>query len=87
MIRLTLTPQRSDATYTITADGDVLSIGEHVLDFSALPEGDTIPAAETGCDAIVSDVSRIDGDIYLTVIAPYGADAPDEMRQVRELVL
>ncbi len=87
MILVTLTPQRSDAQYTITADGDVLTVGEQVLDFSALADGESIPADEVGCDAIVSDVTRSGGDIHLTVIAPYGADATDEMRQVREVVL
>lgn len=73
---ITLSPMRRDDRLSLHRAGDVLTVNGRMHDFSALPEGGTLPQAETGCDWLVSDVTRQEGVLRLTLILPHGARPP-----------
>ncbi|MFN4062332.1 MAG: hypothetical protein ACK4IA_16485 [Paracoccus hibiscisoli] len=86
-MKIIFTPQlRSDALF-LSAEGDVLTINGTTFDFGPLPEGGTLPRAAVGCDLLVSDVTRLDGRITLTLILPHGSDAPEEARFPRPITV
>lgn len=71
-MQIKLSPQRRDDNLTATLAGDVLTLNGVELDFSPLPEGATLPAEAIDSDWIVGPVSRIDGDLHLTLRLPHG---------------
>ncbi len=75
-----LSPIRSDQTLEIYKTGDALTINGDTFDFTQLPEGATLPNEAIGCEWIVSDVNRINGEIELTILLPHGADASESAR-------
>ena len=77
---LNYSPQRRDDTLIIVKQGDILTINGIPYDFSKLPEGATLPREAIGCEWIVSDVNRINGEIELTILLPHGANASHEAR-------
>ncbi|GHC41733.1 hypothetical protein GCM10007291_49540 [Gemmobacter nanjingensis] len=82
---ITLSPIRSDASLTLTRQGDTLIINGVAYDFGPLAEGATLPREAVQCDWLASDVTRINGKIRLTLILPHGPiplDAPPEARVV-----
>ena len=82
---ITLSPIRSDASLTLTRQGDTLIINGVVYDFGPLAEGATLPREAIACDWLASDVTRIGGTIHLTLILPHGQiplNAPPEARVV-----
>lgn len=77
-MHITLSPMRCDGRLSLVRSGDMLSINGTEYDFSALPDGATLPRGAVTCDWLVSDVERIDGVIHLTLILPHGSEAPEE---------
>jgi hypothetical protein len=77
---INLSPQRREDILTISKSGDILTINGVPYDFSQLPEGATLPREAIDCEWIVSDVSRINGEIELTILLPHGANASHEAR-------
>ena len=75
-MQITLTPQRRDDTLTLTRSGDVLTINGEAFDFTAIPEGCTLPRDAVACDWLAGNVTRSGGVLHLTLILPHGADAP-----------
>ena len=75
-MQITLTPQRRDDRLSLVRSGDVLTINGEAFDFAAIPEGCTLPRDAVACDWLASDIPRIGGQLYLTLILPHGADAP-----------
>lgn len=71
-MHITLSPVRLDETLTATRAGDVLTLNGEPFDFSALPEGGTLPAEAIDSEWIVGPVSRIDGELHLTLRLPHG---------------
>ncbi|RVN79743.1 hypothetical protein [Sinorhizobium meliloti] len=67
-----LSPQRRDDLLEITKAGDALTINGVAFDFSALPDGATIPAGEVPCEWLVGPVERVAGELQLTLILPHG---------------
>ena len=61
----------SYAPLAVTKQGDSLAVNGIEYDFTALPDGATLPAETIDCDYIVGDVSRVNGIIELTLLAPY----------------
>ncbi|MCL6653470.1 hypothetical protein A6R70_14350 [Agrobacterium rubi] len=72
-MKINLTPQRRDDTMTVEKTGDRLRINGDLFNFGPLPDGATIPAGVTPCAWIVGPVTRINGEIELTLILPTGA--------------
>ena len=74
-MKITLKPQRRDDTLTVSKQGDTLTINGEALDFSQLPDGATLPKDAVGNPFIASDVERIDGELHLSLLLPYGRGA------------
>ena len=77
---INLSPQRREDILTISKSGDILTINGIPYDFSLLPNGATLPREAIGCEFIVSDVNRVNGEIELTILLPHGANASHEAR-------
>lgn len=73
-MHITLSTVRLDETLTASLAGDVLTLNGQPFDFSQLPEGATLPADAIESEHIVGDVSRISGEIHLTLRLPHGAN-------------
>lgn len=73
-----LSPQRRDDTLSVTRTGDVLNINGINYDFTQLPEGATLPSDAVDCEYIVGDITRINGELELTLLLPIGPNAPKE---------
>jgi hypothetical protein len=73
-MQISYTPQRRDDACEHSFSGDVLTINGENFDFTALPEGATLPRSAVDCEWLVSDVVRSGGEIHLTLIEPEGAE-------------
>lgn len=71
-MHITLSPVRLDETLTASLAGDVLTLNGEAFDFGPLPEGATLPAEAIDSEWIVGPVSRIDGELHLTLRLPHG---------------
>lgn len=71
-MHITWLPQRSDATLEASVSGDILTINGESIDLSTIPEGATLPAFAVSFD--LGEVSRIDGDLHVQMLLPYGID-------------
>lgn len=77
MHQIDLSPMRRDDRLEVSVSGDVFTINGAAFDFSALPEGASLPRDAVACDWLAGDAERI-GD--LSLILPHGANAPGETR-------
>lgn len=73
-MKINLSPSRRDDTLTVEKNGDRLRINGELFNFNPVPEGATIKAGDIPCEWICSDVTRINGEIELTLILPHGAN-------------
>ncbi|MFD1330272.1 hypothetical protein [Mycoplana ramosa] len=73
-------PQRRSDSLSIQKIGDVLTINGEAFDFSALPDGATIPAGEIPCPFIEGAVDRVGGQLRIILVLPCAADAPQTRR-------
>jgi hypothetical protein len=76
-MRITLIPQRGlpgQSTPAVTKAGDKLTIVSEEFDFSSLPEGADLPGEAVPCQWIHDGypVTRIDGEIHLTMLLWHG---------------
>lgn len=71
-MHITLSPVRLDETLTAIRAGDVLTLNGAAFDFGPLPEGATLPAEAIDSEWVVGPVSRIDGELHLTLRLPHG---------------
>ncbi|RTY64296.1 hypothetical protein [Pseudomonas veronii] len=70
-----LSPQRRDDELVVSKRGDVLTINTERFDFREIPEGAVLPASAVDCEFIVGDITRLDGELMLTLLLPCSADA------------
>lgn len=96
MITMILTPQRSDMTVAYSVDGDVLNVigasGEDYFDFSSLIDGDIAAdfvSTLSVCPVLSAECSVYDSERLITVsaIGWYAADAEEDAKQMREVIL
>lgn len=71
-MNITLSPVRLNETLTASRAGDVLTLNGQAFDFGPLPEGATLPAEAIDSPWIVGPVSRINGQLHLTLRLPHG---------------
>lgn len=71
-MHITPSPVRLDETLTVSSAGDVLSLNGVELDFGPLPEGATLPAEAINSEWIVGPVTRVNGELHLTLRLPHG---------------
>lgn len=77
---INLSPIRMDEAVVVAIQGDVLTVNGADYDFSQLEEGGVLPRAAANCPELLSDVTRLDGEIILTLVLPYRSDAPEAVR-------
>lgn len=78
-MHITLNPQRSDAALSVAKAGDTLTINGEAFDFSAIPEGATLPAEAVSSEFVAGPVERLDGVLHITLLLPHGANPPPEV--------
>lgn len=71
-MRIVFHPQRRDDALAVVKSGDVLTINGEVFDFSALPDGATLPREAIPCDLIAGPVERMGGHVIVPLILPHG---------------
>lgn len=75
---ITLSPQVRYDTLTMSVDGDVLTINGEDYDFSPLTEGAELPADAVDSPFVVGVVTRVSGELRVTVILPITETATPE---------
>ena len=85
-MHITLTPQRSDATLSVSKQGDTLTINGIAYDFSVIPDGATLPASAVDCEYITGNVERINGILHISLILPHGPN-PSQAVAFPELLI
>ncbi|WP_288074432.1 hypothetical protein [Pseudomonas sp.] len=81
-----LSPQRRDDTLIVSKRGDILTINGECFDLRELPEGAVLPASAVDCEFVVGDVTRLNGDLILTLLLPYDQDAGAAARFPADIV-
>lgn len=71
-MQIKLNPQRRDDSLSVVKQGDTLTINGTEFDFSAVPEGATLPADAIDSDLFSGPVERIGGELVLTLTLPHG---------------
>ena len=79
-MKINFSPQVREDTLAVTKAGDALTINGVTYDFAQLPENATLPATAVGCEYIVGDVTRVNGDIELTLLLPITPQASEAAR-------
>lgn len=69
-MRIYLSPRRMDETLGVIRAGQVLTVNGIAFNFSKVGDGDTLPLAAIKSNWFAGDVSRIDGELELTLILP-----------------
>jgi hypothetical protein len=72
-----LSPIRMEGTLMLSKSGDALTIDGETFDFTALPDGATLPADAVGCPRVVAPVERIGGQLIITLSLPITTDASE----------
>ncbi len=70
-----LSAQRRDDELKITKRGDVLTINGERFDFREIPEGAVLPSSAVDCEFVIGDITRMNGDLILTLLLPCRQDA------------
>ncbi|OEO24079.1 hypothetical protein AX279_19815 [Pseudomonas sp. J237] len=65
---------------TVYVDGDAITINGEVFDFSALHEGSTLPRSAVASDSFAGPVSRLNGEIIITIMLPWEEPASTSVR-------
>lgn len=88
-MHINLTPQRRSAPLTLARTGDVLTMNGEEFDFSALADGEALPAEATGSNLFAAGtiIERISGELYLSLVLPIGAKAPEASRQMQTITV
>lgn len=71
-MQIKIAPQRRDDVLTASLTGDVLTLNGIAFDFTQLAEGSTLPADAVDSEWISGDVSRVNGELHLTLLLPHG---------------
>lgn len=71
-MRIKFNPQRRDDSLSVVKQGDVLTVNGVEFDFSAVPEGATLPADAIDSDFFSGPVERIGGELHVTLTLPHG---------------
>lgn len=84
---LSLSPLRVDISLSASLNGGILTLNGEAFDFSPLPEGATLPAEAIASDWIAGPVSRIDGELHLTLRLPHGPNPSQAVAFPKPLVV
>lgn len=75
-----LSPQVRECQLSVSKRSDVLTINGERFDFRALPEGAVLPGSAVDCDFVAGPISRVDGELILTLLLPISAEASLDAR-------
>lgn len=75
-----LCPQRRDDELVLSKRSDVLTINGERFDFRGVPEGAVLPASAVDCEFVVGDVTRLSGELIITLLLPCGPGATESAR-------
>ncbi|MQT64485.1 hypothetical protein GHO42_15530 [Pseudomonas sp. FSL R10-0056] len=73
-MKIFLSPQRRDDTLSVVRRGDLLIVNDEPFDFPAVEEGDILPRSAIESDWFAGDVTRVNGELELTLILPNPAN-------------
>jgi len=79
-MKIKFSPARMDEQLRADVSGDVILLNDVAIDLALLPEGGVLPAAAIQSIWVVGNVTRVDGEIQLTLCLPHGPNAPHETR-------
>lgn len=79
-------PRPGKETLTVVRQGDALICNGQEFDFSALPDGATLPHTAMQSDFFDRDVERVDGDLIISLRIPCGPNAPAETRFPQSII-
>ncbi len=68
------TPQENEIVSVISWIGDIYQIGDEEFDFSQLLDDEVLPQEAVSTSLIVSDITRVNGEIFFTYIRKYQHD-------------
>lgn len=86
-MQINLHPRRDDAPLELVAAGDTLWINGQAFDFSALPDGATLPEGAVDCPWLMGPVERIDGELHLSLYLPCGPSPSPEVAYPQPLTI
>lgn len=86
-MHVTLSPVRLDETLVASLAGDVLTLNGEAFDFGPLSEGATLPAEAIDSPWIVGPVSRVDGELHLTLRLPHGPNPSQAVAYPRPITV
>ena len=75
-MKINFNPQRDDTDLVVSVDGSVISVNGDIFDFSAIPDGASLPSSAVNGGYFSGDISRSNGEIELTIVLPHKANAP-----------
>jgi hypothetical protein len=81
-----LSPQRRDDELVVTKRSDVLTINGERFDFREVPEGAVLPASAVDCEFVVGDITRLNGELIMTLLLPCGAEASAQANYPADIV-
>ncbi|WP_158892497.1 MULTISPECIES: hypothetical protein [unclassified Pseudomonas] len=76
-MRISFDPIRYQATLEVLKAGDVLTINGETFDFSVIPEGALLPSSAVACEFVRGNITRVDGELSLTLLLPYDVTSPN----------
>lgn len=79
-MKIKLSPVLLDSPLVATVSGDKIILNGEQLDFTPLNELEALPQSAIDSPWLTGTVTRIDGEIHLTLRCPHGSNAPDETR-------
>lgn len=75
-MKIVFSPQRRDASLSISKSGDILTVNSEVIDFSVVMEGATLPEDAIDSEWIAGPVERSKGQLHLSLFLPHGPNPP-----------
>jgi len=69
-MNINLSPVMMAKTLMLVKTGDTLTINGELFDFSALPDGATLPFGSVASEWVFGDVSRTSGELDITITLP-----------------
>lgn len=78
-MKISFSPSRKDETLSIIKSGEKLNVNNREFDFSPLKEGGTLPCAALDSDWFVGNITRVNGEIQLTIVIPHGPNPPNHL--------
>lgn len=79
-MKIILHPSIDMRSLSVSIQADVLILNGESFDFSALPEGGTLPAAAIDSGHFAGPVSRIEGELQICLIMPISGNASETAR-------